>query len=167
MKLVEISMISQADMSNASIVSKIRTMSPMPKNGKKFTEINGVEVNVVEGGRHHDFTFVKNGKTVGYAWLNKAKLGDLEGFYVNEIGFIPELQKTGLGLEFYKTLLSKKYRLFSGLTQTPAGRKVWEKLMKLPNIKIQVWDDNDGVEKMLSKDTDPWSDPFYTIIGEI
>ena len=169
MKLVEITMISAHDMGDAQIRRGIK--SALSTSLKLLLKIEpDVEVKI-EASRSSTKSFYvlfiqvkdERRRALGYGMLEKSKLNKQEGYYVTEIGLLDDLRWNGIGLKFYRGLLDHGYTLFSGSHQTPDGRKTWQKLMKLTDVKVEIFDED--AQKVVT-DVDPWSDDKYFLIAK-
>ena len=127
-----------------------------------FTTINDAMVSCsLTGPTSLCFRFSSEGASKGYAnleWdlVSGSGRETFAGWFVVEIGLLNELRKRGIGIGFYRLLLSRGLILFSGVEQTPSSMAVWRKLLDDPSIETRV---------LNGRPDDPWADPDSTIMA--
>lgn len=163
-KLDEISRISSDDHGEDAIRQGIRYA--VNTNRTLLAEIDGVRITwgPAAGGYPGsiDVVFAKDSVALGYALLQKANRGPVEGYFVTEIGFRPSLRGFGIGRKFYRLLLDRGMTLFSGAQQTPDGEKVWKEIMKWPDIQVCLADDNGLIRVDPSK---AWNNDDFILVA--
>lgn len=111
------------------------------------------------------FVFAEQRTAYGFAILQEATIGELQGHYVNEIGLLDPMRWQGTGLGFYHLLLDHGYTLFSGAMQTQDSERVWRKLLNDPTVIVEMIDLNDLSTPLDPQAVDPWSKDDYRLIA--